>query len=94
VGRAYGQLTSGAHIPNAIARAGLNPQALKRAVEMEPERYDALVEENQKVQKEAGHTGVPLFVFQGEPLFGQDRLQLLVWRMRHCGLAGAVDEGD
>lgn len=77
----------GSHIPNAITRAGLNPQALKRAVEMEPERYDALIEENQKMQKEAGHTGVPLFVFQGEPFFGQDRLELLVWRMKQCGLA-------
>jgi 2-hydroxychromene-2-carboxylate isomerase len=29
---------------------------------------------------------VPLFVFEGEPFFGQDRLDLLVWRMRQAGL--------
>lgn len=77
----------GKHIPDAIARAGLNPQALKRAVDMEPERYDALIEANQERQKEAGHSGVPLFVFQGEPFFGQDRIDLLVWRMKQVGLA-------
>lgn len=77
----------GNHVPDAIARAGLNPQALKRAIEMEPERYETLIEENQAAQIEAGHSGVPLFVFQGEPFFGQDRIDLLVWRMKQCGLS-------
>lgn len=76
----------GQHIPKALARAGLDPQGLKRAVELEPERYDALIEKNQKMQKQAGHTGVPLFVFQGEPFFGQDRIELLAWRMKQVGL--------
>jgi 2-hydroxychromene-2-carboxylate isomerase len=74
-------------LAKAIARAGLNPQGLKRAVEMEPERYDNLIEANQKEMAAAGHGGVPLFVFQGEPFFGQDRLDLLVWRMKQSGLA-------
>ena len=77
----------GAHLSNAIKRAGLNPQALKRAVEMDPERYDAAIEENQVMQASSGHNGVPLFVFQGEPFFGQDRIDLLMWRMRQCGLS-------
>ena len=34
----------------------------------------------------AGHWGVPTMVFDGEPFFGQDRLDLLVWRMRQAGL--------
>lgn len=77
----------GNHIPNAISRAGLNPQALKRAIELEPERYEKIIEDNQAAQKQAGHGGVPLFVFQGEPFFGQDRIDLLVWRMKQCGLS-------
>lgn len=77
----------GAHLSTAINRAGLNPQALKRAVEMDPERYDAAIEENQVLQASAGHNGVPLFVFQGEPFFGQDRIDILMWRMRQCGLS-------
>ncbi|TMB53500.1 MAG: 2-hydroxychromene-2-carboxylate isomerase, partial [Deltaproteobacteria bacterium] len=34
----------------------------------------------------AGHWGVPTMVFAGEPFFGQDRIELLVWRMRQHGL--------
>ncbi|MFQ5625433.1 MAG: 2-hydroxychromene-2-carboxylate isomerase, partial [Methyloligellaceae bacterium] len=76
----------GAHLTNAIKRAGLNPAALKRAIDMDPDRYDGAIEENQAAHAAAGHNGVPLFVFQGEPFFGQDRLDMLVWRMKQCGL--------
>jgi hypothetical protein len=34
----------------------------------------------------AGHWGVPTFVFEGEPYFGQDRMDLLLWRLRQRGL--------
>jgi 2-hydroxychromene-2-carboxylate isomerase len=29
---------------------------------------------------------VPLFVFEHEPFFGQDRLEHMIWRMRQHGL--------
>jgi 2-hydroxychromene-2-carboxylate isomerase len=29
---------------------------------------------------------VPLFVFDDEPFFGQDRLEHLIWCMRQAGL--------
>jgi 2-hydroxychromene-2-carboxylate isomerase len=29
---------------------------------------------------------VPTFVFDGEPFFGQDRFELLVWRLGQHGL--------
>jgi 2-hydroxychromene-2-carboxylate isomerase len=53
------------------------------------ERADDLDEEiaqNEAAQKNAGHWGVPLFVFENEPFFGQDRIDHLVWRMRQNGL--------
>ena len=34
----------------------------------------------------AGHWGVPTLVFQGEPIFGQDRIGLAIWRMEQAGL--------
>ncbi len=77
----------GNHLPKAIARAGLNPEALNQAIEMDPERYDAAIEKNQLEQTSAGHSGTPLFVFLGEPFFGQDRLDILMWRMRQSGLS-------
>ena len=33
-----------------------------------------------------GHWGVPTFVFQDEPFFGQDRIETLLWRLRQHGL--------
>jgi len=29
----------------------------------------------------AGHWGVPLMVYKGEPFYGQDRFDQLLWRM-------------
>ncbi len=77
----------GMHLNAAIKRAGLNPAALKHALDMDLERYDEAIKSNQAAQAAAGHNGVPLFVFQGELFFGQDRLDMLIWRMKSCGLA-------
>ena len=38
----------------------------------------------------AGHWGVPTLVFDGEPFFGQDRIEMAVWRMEQKGLDQAV----
>ncbi len=77
----------GTHLSKAISRAGLNPEALRQAIKMDPERYDAAIEQNQVAHTAAGHAGVPLFVFLGEPFFGQDRFDILMWRMRQSGLS-------
>jgi 2-hydroxychromene-2-carboxylate isomerase len=55
-------------------------------VAAEPERLDAIMEANQKAQREAGHYGVPLMAFDGEPFFGQDRFDQMMWRMQQAGL--------
>ena len=57
------------------------------AVAAEPARYDAIIEANQRELEAAGHWGVPTMVFAGEPFFGQDRIDLLLWRMGQHGLA-------
>jgi len=46
-----------------------------------------VIEANAAAQQAAGHWGVPLFVFQGEPFFGQDRIDHLLWRLKQHGLA-------
>ncbi len=33
---------------------------------------------------EAGHWGVPLFVYRGEPFYGQDRMDQLIWRVERA----------
>lgn len=51
-----------------------------------PEKVDAVWQENQVVQLNAGHGGVPLMIFQGEPFFGQDRFDIFFFRLRQSGL--------
>lgn len=76
----------GGHIEHATTRAGLDSATLERAAEIDAERLDAVIEQNIQDQKAAGHWGVPLFVFENEPFFGQDRIELLLWRMKNRGL--------
>ncbi len=77
----------GDHLEKAAGRAGLNLAEMDKAVEAKPDHYDGIAEENQNALNEAGHWGVPTMVFNGEPFFGQDRIDLLVWRLKQNGLA-------
>lgn len=76
----------GSHLTEATQRAGLDLAALDAAIEKAPEKYDAIIAENQNALSTAGHWGVPTMVFEGEPFFGQDRIELLLWRMGQHGL--------
>lgn len=76
----------GDHLAQATTRAGLDLRALDASVTAEAPRLDAVIEENQRALTAAGHWGVPTFAFEGEPFFGQDRLDLLLWRLRQKGL--------
>jgi 2-hydroxychromene-2-carboxylate isomerase len=77
----------GDHLARAGARAGLDFADLAAAVDADPDRFDAIVQGWQADQRAAGHWGVPLMVFDGEPFFGQDRFEQLKWRMSGAGLA-------
>lgn len=76
----------GEHLTNAIKAAGLDADAIEQAVTRDPSAFDDEISRNEAAQKNAGHWGVPLFVFNDEPFFGQDRLDHLIWRMRQHGL--------
>ena len=76
----------GDHLAKAMARAGLDAATLERDVAADPAKYDRLIEANQRAQLAAGHWGVPLMAFAGEPFYGQDRVETLLWRMRQKGL--------
>lgn len=65
---------------------GLDGAALERDATAEAARLDTIIEANEEAQTIAGHWGVPLFVFEGEPFFGQDRIDHLAWRMKQKGL--------
>jgi len=72
----------------ATASVGLDLAELDAEVAADPEGFEADILDNQTAHKLAGHWGVPLMVFEGEPFFGQDRIDLLAWRLAQRGLAG------
>jgi 2-hydroxychromene-2-carboxylate isomerase len=76
----------GSHLAEAATRAGCDLAEMDATVEREADRLDTAIAKNQDDLEAAGHWGVPTMVFDGEPFFGQDRLDLLVWRMKQRGL--------
>ena len=51
-----------------------------------PDKYDAIIEENQEAHHATGHGGVPNMAFRGEPFFGQDMFDCFFWRLAENGL--------
>jgi 2-hydroxychromene-2-carboxylate isomerase len=76
----------GDHLARAAQRAGLELADLDRTAEAETDRIEAAISQNQKDHEAAGHWGVPTCAFRGEPFFGQDRLDVLLWRLQQNGL--------
>ena len=66
----------GDHLAEAVARAGLDLAELDTLVKAEAEALDAEISVNQEALTAAGHWGVPTLVFNGEPFFGQDRIEM------------------
>jgi 2-hydroxychromene-2-carboxylate isomerase len=77
----------GDHLARAAERAGLDLATMDREIAAAPEFYERFIEQNHAAHRAAGHWGVPTFVFDGEPFFGQDRIDLLVWRLKQRGLS-------
>ncbi len=65
---------------------GLNLAELDAEAIADAEALDAEIHTNQAALEAAGHWGVPTFVFDGEPFFGQDRIEMALWRMQQKGL--------
>ncbi len=65
---------------------GLDYDEAIQFIREHPEKVDAVWQDNQVIQLNAGHGGVPLMIFQGEPFFGQDRFDIFYWRLRQSGL--------
>lgn len=90
-----GRMMWGDHVENwhldenlgpAVARAGLDLAALDAAILGRDVELDAEVRANQATEEAAGHWGAPCLVVDGEPFFGQDRIDMAVWWMKQRGL--------
>lgn len=71
----------GTALSDAVARAGMDLAAMDAEAVARETEIETEIAQNEAAQKAAGHWGVPLMVFDGEPFFGQDRLDLLEWRL-------------
>jgi 2-hydroxychromene-2-carboxylate isomerase len=69
----------------AAERAGLESSALQQWVSDNSDVWPQQLLANDRALEEH-HWGVPTMVFQGEPFFGQDKIELLLWRMQREGL--------
>ncbi len=76
----------GDHLSDAAERAGLDFSELGDEVERDADALDAEIAANQDALEAAGHWGVPTLVFGGEPYFGQDRIEMVQWAMKHAGV--------
>ncbi len=76
----------GGHLADASSRAGLDLAELDAEVLGDAAALDAEIADNQSALEAAGHWGVPTLVFDGEPFFGQDRIDMAKWRMEQKGL--------
>jgi len=77
----------GDHLARAANAAGFDLAAMDAAISADPDRYEQVIAANEKDHAASGHWGVPTFVFENEPFFGQDRIDLLIWRMQSRGLS-------
>jgi 2-hydroxychromene-2-carboxylate isomerase len=80
----------GDHLSGAAMRAGLDLAELDAEAISDAEALDAEIAANQAALEAAGHWGVPTLVFDGEPFFGQDRIDMALWRMEQEGLTKRV----
>jgi 2-hydroxychromene-2-carboxylate isomerase len=76
----------GDHLAGAASRADLDLAKLDAEAVADAEVLDAEIAANQSALEAAGHWGVPTLVFDGEPFFGQDRIETALWRMEQKGL--------
>jgi len=67
-------------------RAGLDFDQLHDEAASDAAALDTQIAVNQADLESAGHWGVPTLVFENEPFFGQDRIEMARWRMEQSGL--------
>ena len=70
----------GDHLARAMDAAGLDMAEVLAQTPWEAAK--PVLENNAQAILAAGHWGVPLMVYKGEPFYGQDRFDQLIWRMQ------------
>jgi len=80
----------GDHLARVAQASQLDFNEVSQVADENADRFDLEVDDNGAKLEAAGHWGVPCMVVDDEPFFGQDRIDMLIWRLRQ---KGAVDSG-
>jgi 2-hydroxychromene-2-carboxylate isomerase len=77
-----------AEVPEAYNRVGtgMSYDETIKDIQANHAKYDAVFLENEKLQSDAGHGGIPVTIFRREPYYGQDRFDHLFYRLVENGL--------
>ena len=69
------------YLENITRSQDLDWATLQQIAEKNVVEFDREVDTNGRLLEAAGHWGVPCAVVDGEPFFGQDRIEVLAWRL-------------
>jgi len=72
-------------LAETLSAAAIDLDELQRWADDNPLLIAETIEQNEAEQGDY-HWGVPLMVLEGEPFFGQDRIDALIWRLDQRGL--------
>ena len=72
-------------LSETLSRIDLDLPTLEAWAAANGDKIKQAIEDNEAAQLEL-HWGVPLMVLDGEPFFGQDRIDSLIWRLNQLGL--------
>jgi 2-hydroxychromene-2-carboxylate isomerase len=74
------------HVEAAVNSIGMDYDAVIKDIQANPEKYDAVWQQNQVEFQMTGQGGVPTMSFNGEPFFGEDRFNQFFSRLCKNGL--------
>ena len=81
----------GNYLRDAMTRAGLDLDEYEEIAKRQAHDLEAKIQLNRLDQLATGHWGAPLFVYQEEIFFGQDRIEDLIWHLKEKGLSTLKD---
>lgn len=73
-------------IPAVLGELGIEAAATQKKAEEDRAKHMAIIEKNEEDNHSSGHGGVPNAIFRGEPFWGHDRIDTLIWRLKQNGL--------
>ena len=76
----------GHHLDKALNNIALDPDQMNSEIITRKNEIEKIIKTNEIKHRETGHWGVPVFGFNKEPFFGQDRINVLLWRLKQHGL--------